>query len=182
MATQNERDIASELVRRQRGDDEVPTSELHTYADGSQRFGVPPFPAKSPLEEEAESKAGTSPTPAAVPQGMKTSGEVAPAATGQITKDQFRAKVEQQVESDVLSGKSPDTPNPTTSSDKPELAGVAQVMEGLDPADPDDLKKLASGVKPDVKATQEQIDAAATQVAREVKGLVNDGKADKKAK
>ena len=31
-------------------------SRLHTYPDGSARVGVPPFPAMSPLEEEAAAK------------------------------------------------------------------------------------------------------------------------------
>lgn len=155
---------------------------VHTYPDGSQRVGRPPFPAKSPLEE-----AGGNGQPSAnpgmhIPQGVKTSGSAAPVEGKQVTAEQFRARVERQVESDVMSGKSPDTPNPTTSSDKPELAGVADVVDGKNPADPADLKSLIAGVKPDVKATQEEIDAAATQVARETAGLVSTGKSVKTGK
>lgn len=156
------------------------TREVHTYADGSQRVGCPPFPKESPLEEIGGDNQPSANPGMHIPQGVKTSGSAAPAEGTQVTAEQFRARVERQVESDVMSGKSPDTPNPTTASDKPELAGVAQVVEGKNPANPADLKSLVSGVKPDVKATKEEIDAAATQVARETAGLVTDGKKAKK--
>lgn len=45
-------------------------SVVFTYADGSQRVGVPPFPAKSPIEEKAEEKR-RAPTGMVVPDGMK---------------------------------------------------------------------------------------------------------------
>lgn len=151
---------------------------VHTYADGSQRVGTPPFPKLSPLEEVGGDGTPTARPGMHIPQGVKTTGAVAPAEATNVTEKQFRARVEQQVNADVLSGKSPDTPNPTTASDKPELAGTANVVDGKDPANPADLKALASGVKPSVDATQEEIEAAATQVARETGGLVV---ADKKA-
>lgn len=162
---------------------ESPT--VHTYPDGSQRVGTPPFPKLSPLEESARAanEPGPGATPMYVPKGFKTEGEAAPAAATGLTADQFKAKVEQQVESDVSAGKDPNTPNSTTSSDKPELVGTVPVedgVEGLDPANPKDLDKLASGVKPDVKATDEQIRAAAVQVARETKGVIT-AKTDKKS-
>ena len=60
----------------------VPQSEVHTYPDGSQRVGVPPFADKSPLEEAADKLervgAPASPQPVApvvIPPGMATSGE-----------------------------------------------------------------------------------------------------------
>lgn len=156
-------------------EEKVEGPTVKTYPDGSQRVGTPPFPALSPLEESAKAanEPAAAPTPMYIPKGMKTEGEANVTGPSGLTQEQFRAKVEQQVESDVQSGKAPNTPNPTTSSDKPELAGAAPAdLEGLNPANPADLKKLAAGVKPDVDATQEVIDAAALQVARETKGLV----------
>lgn len=167
-------------------DEKVDGPTVFTYPDGSQRVGTAPFPKESPLEESA--KAANEPAPGAtpmyVPKGYKTEGEAAPAESTALTADQFKAKVEQQVESDVAAGKDPNTPNSTTSSDKPELVGTVPVedgVEGLDPSDPKDLDKLAKGVKPDVKATDEQIRAAAVQVARETKGVITT-KTDNKAK
>lgn len=159
---------------------------VYTYPDGSQRVGTPPFPKLSPKEEadQAANEPGPGATPMYVPKGFKTEGEAAPAAATTLTADQFKAKVEQQVESDVAAGKDPNTPNNTTSSDKPELVGTVPVedgVEGLDPSDPKDLDKLAKGVKPDVKATDEQIRAAAVQVARETKGVITT-KTDTKSK
>jgi hypothetical protein len=153
--------------------------EVHTYPDGSQRVGKAPFPKLSPLEEQGGVNQPATAPGMHIPQGVKTSGAEAPQEGSQVTESEFRQRVEQQVRADVASGKSPDTPNPTTASDKPELAGTANVVDGKDPANPDDLKALARGVKPGVKATQEQIDAAATQVARETGGLVA---SDKKAR
>lgn len=163
---------------------EAPT--VFTYPDGSQRVGTPPFPKLSPKEEadRAANEPGPGATPMYVPKGFKTEGEAAPAESTALTADQFKAKVEQQVESDVAAGKDPNTPNSTTSSDKPELVGTVPVedgVEGLDPSDPKDLDKLAKGVKPDVKATDEQIRAAAVQVARETKGVITT-KTDAKSK
>lgn len=159
---------------------EVPEREIHTYPDGSQRVGAAPFPAKSPLEEAGGTGESAIKPGMHIPQGVKTSGATAPAEGTNVTTAEFRARVEQQVAADVLSGKSPDTPNPTTASDKPELAGVAAVVDGKDPGNPDDLKALTAGVKPSVKATKEQVEAAATQVARETAGLVVDAKKGKK--
>lgn len=158
---------------------------VKTYPDGSQRVGTPPFPTESPAEEAARLKNEPAPgaTPMYVPKGMKTDGEAAPVSPSGLTAENFRAKIEQQVESDVTAGKDPNTPNPTTSSDKPELAGSVPVEgEGLDPADPKDLEKLSKGVKPRVDATDEEIKAAAVQVARETKGtiVVDDKKSNKK--
>lgn len=153
--------------------------EVHTYADGSQRVGSAPFPKESPLEAS-----GGDGTPAAkpgmrIPDGIKTSGAAAPAEGTNVTTKEFKARVEQQLAADIASGKNPNTPNPTTASDKPELAGVAAVVNGKDPSNPADLKSLASGVK--VKGgDKDMLDAAATQVARETGGLVVDSNKAKK--
>lgn len=165
----------TEKAEAKRDDIKTEAPTVHTYPDGSQRVGTPPFPKLSPTEElaKAANEPGPGATPMYIPKGFKTEGEAAPQNPSGLTAEQFKEKVAQQVESDVISGKDPQTPNPTTSSDKPELAGVVPTEgEGLDPADPKDLEKLASGVKPDVDATDEQIKAAAVQVARETKGVV----------
>lgn len=162
---------------------EMPT--VYTYSDGSQRVGKPPFPRLSPAEESARAghDAGPGATPMKVPDGYKTAGEAAPSPTGYATADQFAARVEQKLRSDVLSGKDPNTPNQTTASDKPELAGQVNVddnVQTVDPTDPKDLDKLTKGVK--VKgATDEQERAAAVQIARETAGPVQVDKT-KKAK
>jgi len=163
---------------------------VYTYPDGSQRVGQPPFPKLSPKEEEA--RAGHADegvdTPMNIPQGYKTEGEKAPDPDGRQTADQFVARVEQKLRSDVISGKDPSTPNYTTSSDKPELAGTVEVddrVEGLDPADPKDLDKLVGKVHADVDATDEQVKAAAVQIARETPGEIvmeKGGKTAKKAR
>lgn len=187
--SQQQLDADSEKARRARinGDDEpVPQTEVHTYPDGSQVVGVPPFPEKSPKERALTEKEDV--RPMHIPKGVKTSGEAAASESGSLTAEQFREKVEQQVEADVTSGKDPATPNPTTSSDKPALANTVtadQVEKSFNPENPQDLDRLTKGVKPDVDATDEQIAAAALQVARETKGLVSDEKtpaAGKKSK
>ena len=104
----------------------TPRTEVHTYPDGSQRVGVPPFPEKSPIEEEAEEKRKA--TPMHVPPGMKQSGEPAPALAGTVDLDALAARATEQLTSDVISGKDPHTPNPTTASDKPQLAGETGVV------------------------------------------------------
>ena len=169
---------ANRAAADRRDDEKVEGPTVYTYPDGSQRVGTAPFPKESPLEQAAGSsnEPAAGPTPMYIPKGMKTEGEADAVVPSGLTKEQFQKKVAQQVESDVASGKDANTVNPTTSSDKPELAGVADAVEGLNPGNSDDLKKLTAGVKPDVKATKEQIDAAATQVARETKGVIADGK------
>ena len=148
----------------------MPANEIHTYPDGTQVVGTAPFPAKSPKE----SLVAADPAPVAmrVPTGVKTSGAATPAVADN-SAEVFKAKVEQQLASDKASGKSPDTPNPTTSSDKPELAAVTTADE-LDStvtgAASPDLHKLTKGIKGDY--TPEQKDAAVLQVARETKGPV----------
>lgn len=180
MTTKKDRDED----KRDTTEEKVEPTTVKTYPDGSQRFGTPPFPAESPAEEAARLKNEPAPgvTPAYIPKGFKTEGEAAPVSASGLTAENFKAKIEQQVESDVSAGKDPNTPNPTTSSDKPELAGVVPTEgEGLDPADPKDLEKLTKGVKPRVDATDEEIKAAAIQVARETKGtIVTDDKTSKK--
>ena len=180
MTTKAERD--AELKRDE--SEKVEATTVKTYPDGSQRFGCPPFPTESPAEEAARLKNEPAPgaTPAFIPRGYKTDGEAAPVAASGLTAENFKAKIEQQVTSDVTAGKDPHTPNPTTSSDKPELAGAVPTEgEGLDPADPKDLEKLTKGVNPKVDATDEEIKAAAIQVARETKGtIVTDDKTSNK--
>lgn len=202
-STSNKAAMAEEQERRrlavQPGEDVPPVSEVHTYPDGSQVVGVPPFPDKSPLERDAELRrqhaAAHGIGPAAVgmqiPHGMKTSGAPAPSPVPNITESGFKAKVQEQLESDLTSGKSPDTPNPTTSSDKPALAGTARV-EGAtakevlsgEPSTAD-LQKIAAQIKPTGEAvkdaTKEEIEAAVTQAAREIKGpVVADDKTSQK--
>lgn len=43
-------------------------TETHTYPDGSQRVGCPPFPALSPLEEQAAKLRGPVPQDEAPPE------------------------------------------------------------------------------------------------------------------
>jgi hypothetical protein len=187
--TQVQRDADAEIDRRHRAASEpesATNSQVFTYPDGSQRVGLPPFPKESPLEQDLRTKneESATPTPMHIPHGMKTSGEPAPAENGtSVTVDQFKARVKQQVESDVTSGKDPATPNPTTASDKPELANVTTadaLQAASEPVTAEDLAKIAVNIKPDVEATPEQIEAAALQVARETKGVIPDAKASKK--
>ena len=170
--------------------DEAPQQRIvHTYPDGSQVVGCPPFPEKSPLEREAEQKRahaaahGHAPSAVAmqIPPGVETSGAPAPSPLGLTTESEFVGKVENQLASDIASGKSPDTPNPTSSSDKPELAGIARVPDAADvvlQADPtpEDLGKIAAQINPGDTLprdpTPAEVEAAVTQVARETKGPV----------
>lgn len=158
-------------------------TEVHTYPDGSQVVGVPPFPDKSPLEQVADEKRRA--TPMIVPTGMKQSGEVPAAAAPSADLDALKERAEEQLTSDVLSGKDPLTPNPTTASDKPELAGETGVVTAdqledgtvaAAAAEPtaEELATIASQIEPkgDIEATDEQKAAAVTQVARETKGPV----------
>lgn len=205
-STSNRAAMEEERERRrlavQPGEEMPPVSEVHTYKDGSQVVGVPPFPDKSPLERDAEQKrthaaahggAGPGAVGMAIPHGMKTSGEAAPTPVPTVTAEGFKKAVEQQLTSDVTSGKDPHTPNPTTSSDKPQLAGTAGIPgAGTNPkqvlsADPsaEELQKIAGQIKPTGEAvkgaTKEEIEAAATQVAREIKGpVVADDKSSQK--
>lgn len=165
---------------------EAAQNELHTYADGSQRVGTPPFPKLSPLEEAAKTPDGTVPVPAQPRPGQPTSGEADPVATDTSAEaTQFR--VEQQLTSDVLSGKSPDTPNPTTDSLKPGLANMitANDLEQVNPEPTaEDIERMARDIKPSGKidATEEEKEAAALQVLRETKGAVATKPARKNAK
>lgn len=151
-------------------------SVVHTYPDGSQRVGAPPFPKLSPIEESQGLGEETSPRPMYVPPGRATSGEPAP-VDGQpgLTADQLERKIEEQLKSDVASGKDPHTPNPTTDSAKPELAGSVPpeaVEEGVSTeVTVEELADIAKGIKVE-GASEEQKDAAVVQVAREVKGPV----------
>jgi hypothetical protein len=191
--TQNDLEAALAENRRARAQEEadsVPKSEVHTYADGSQRVGVPPFPEKSPIEEDAEEKRKA--TPMNVPAGMKQSGEPAPAAPGGVDLDALEARATEQLTSDVLSGKDPHTPNPTTASDKPQLAGETGVVTAdqlesgavTAAAEPtaEELATIAAQIEPkgELDATDEQKAAAVAQVARETKGVVGAAAADTK--
>ena len=186
-AAKTQKDLESVLAASRKYDadkeaESVTKSEVHTYADGSQRVGVPPFPKESPLEEVAEEKRRA--TPMTVPQGMKQSGEVPATVAPGADLDALRERAEEQLTSDVLSGKDPHTPNPTTASDKPELAGetgvmTADMLEGNAPAasaEPtaEELATIASQIEPkgDIEATDEQKAAAVAQVARETKGAI----------
>lgn len=186
-AAKTQKDLESVLAasRKFEADKEAESvlkAEVHTYADGSQRVGVPPFPKESPLEEQAEEKRRA--TPMTVPQGMKQSGEVPAAAAPGADLDALKERAEEQLTSDVLSGKDPHTPNPTTASDKPQLAGetgvvTADMLEGdalAAPAEPtaEELATIASQIEPkgDIEATDEQKTAAVAQVARETKGVI----------
>lgn len=149
-------------------------NEIHTYPDGTQVVGTPPFPAQSPRERSTAPAAEDRPRPMHVPHGRPTSGEAAPMVTDN-SAEVFKAKVVQQLESDVQSGKDPHTPNPTTSSDKPELANVAHPDEledaTIQPLTEADIAKAAKGVNVE-GATEDQKEAAVLQVARETKGAI----------
>lgn len=156
-------------------------SEVHTYADGTQVVGVPPFPAKSP-KEVADEEARTAST-MFVPHGMKQSGvNTSDLVVSGMTPERAKWMAEQQLTADVLSGKDPHTPNPTTASDKPVLAGTGNVITAgdveskavLSPSDPEDLKKVADKIEPkgNIKASDEQKEGAAVQVIRETGGPV----------
>lgn len=163
---------------------------VYTYPDGSQVVGAPPFPEKSPIEREAENRrlhaeAHGHVVRAApgmvIPPGMKTEGAPAPSPLRNTTESEFIGKVEQQLASDIASGKSPDTPNPTTSSDKPNLAGIGRVP---DPGDvvlqadptPEELARIAASINVGDtvprQPTEAEVESAVTQVARETKGMV----------
>lgn len=161
----------------------APRSELHTYPDGSQRVGTPPFPELSPIQE-AEAKlerVGAPPAaPMQPPPGMPTSGAAVPASPVGITTEQLAAKAQEQLDSDVMSGKSPNTPNPTTDSNKPELAGTAGDLPPAEPT-PEELEAIAASIQPSAEgATAEQAEAAVTQVLRETKGPIVDEPAEEK--
>lgn len=169
-------------VAQDSGDQPVRT-EVHTYSDGTQVVGVPPFPAKSPRELEADEKRSHSPM--AVPMGMKQSGVVmSDLNVIGLTPDEAKFAAQQQITSDVLSGKDPHTPNPTTSSDKPVLAGTGNVISAGDvesvslSTNPtaEELADLADAIEPNgaknLPATDEQKEGAAVQIVRESAGAV----------
>lgn len=178
---QKERD--ERVAREQDEQEQAQLSEVHTYPDGSQRVGVPPFPEESPLEEEARLGAAADQGPGVrgmyIPPGMKTSGATPPPSGGNTTEEEFRAKAEQQLTSDLMSGKSPNVANPTTSSDKPELANATadtssqDVVMSADPT-PEELEAIAASIEPkgNIEATDEEKLAAVQQVARETMGPV----------
>lgn len=163
--------------------DQPGRTEVHTYADGTQVVGVPPFPAKSPRELEADEKRSHSPMN--VPMGMKQSGVVmSDLNVIGLTPEEAKFAAQQQITSDVLSGKDPHTPNPTTASDKPVLAGTGNVITAGDlesasiPVNPtaEDLAKIAASIEPNgaknLPATDEQKEGAAVQIVRESAGAV----------
>lgn len=153
---------------------ESPRSEVHTYPDGSQRVGQPPWNPKSPLEETTELKRVEAAQGMAIPQGMPTSGERPPSPQSGITEEEFKAKAEQQLNSDLQSGKTPEVVNPTTASTKPELAGtdghVGETDAIGDNLTAHDMQAIAASIQPDgdLKATDEEKAAAVAQVEREV--------------
>jgi hypothetical protein len=191
--TRNDLEAALAENRKEAADKEAkntPRAEVHTYPDGSQRVGVPPFPKESPLEETAEDKRRV--TPMTVPQGMKQSGDVPAAAALGTDLDALRERAEEQLTSDVISGKDAHTPNPTTSSDKPQLAGESGVVTAdqlesganLASAEPtaEELATIANQIEPkgNIKATDEEKTAAVAQVARETKGVIGTAETGKK--
>ena len=162
----------------------VTINTVHTYPDGTQVVGTPPFPARSPKDHAPEEKAA--PAAMHVPNGVPTSGAPAPETAAVTSPEVFQAKVEQQLASDVASGKSPDTPNPTTASDKPVLGNIVRADDLENaiaaPQSEDDLKRIAEGVRVKGDYSDEQKEAAVIQVARETAGPIPDGKTAKKAK
>jgi hypothetical protein len=167
--------------------DSVPKSEVHRYADGTEVVGVPPFPAKSPREqaEDKLERVGAPPAPPmVVPPGMPTSGEAAPSSVNGSTVEDLKARAQNQLESDVQSGKAANIPNPTTASDKPQLAGVGN-LDAANAVDltPEEIEALARQIQPSAEgASDAQAKDAATQVIRETGGPIVDDKADKSAK
>lgn len=154
--------------------DPQPNNTVHTYPDGTQVVGTPPFAKESPAQRVAD--VAPAARPMAIPPGTPTSG-VDPATVGVSgeTAEQLAERASQQLTSDVLSGKDPHTPNPTTASDKPQLAGTGNVVRADEiEITQRDLDKIASEIKPEgnVTATKEEKQAAAVQVARETKGVV----------
>jgi hypothetical protein len=115
-----------------------------------------------------------------IPHGMKQSGERPPVAPLGTTESEFKAKAEQQLAADVASGHDPHTVNPTSASDKPELAntdgtaGLEDPEKAPDLPTPEELAKIAADIKPtgNFKATDEQKAAAVAQVARETLGPI----------
>jgi hypothetical protein len=120
-----------------------PRSEVHIYPDGSERVGQPPWPEKSPLEEITEQKRAEAAPGMAIPQGMPTSGERPPAPQSGITEEEFKAKAEQQLNSDLQIG---------------------------DNLTAHDMQAIAASIQPDgdLEATDEEKAAAVAQVEREV--------------
>lgn len=164
-----------------------PGNVMHVYADGSSRVGTPPFPDESPDEEKARVARGDpAPTVRAQPvMGQKAEGPGVglPVVGGANTLEGLKERVEQQLTSDVLSGKDPQTPNPTTDSNKPELAGETPNLENVVlSADPtaEELQAIAEQIVPtgeavgELQPTDEQKQAAVEQVLRETKGPVVD--------
>lgn len=171
-------------------DEQPGRTEVHTYDDGTQVVGVPPFPAKSPKEIAADEARAASLMH--VPAGMKQTGATTSdlVVTG-MTPERAKWMAEQQLASDYLSGKDPHTPNPTTSSDKPILAGTGNVVTAGDvetkavvvPTDPEEIARVAGAIEPkgDFEASDEQKEGAAVQVVRESPGaVVIDTKSKKK--
>lgn len=178
-----------EMARRDRARnvaDEAPgRTEVHTYADGSQRVGCAPFPEKSPLEESTQEKRQMA-NGMVIPPGMATSGERPPLPdAGGLSLEEFTDKAQQQLDSDLAAGKSPNVVNPTASSDKPELAGTdGHVAEAVDIGDnlgAADLDAIAAQIQPTgeaVDVTDEEKAAAVAQAARETGGpILKDDKA-----
>lgn len=175
--------------------DSVPRSEVHTYEDGTQVVGVPPFHPLSPKQRSeanlervgvpADPVASTV-APMTIPPGMPTSGAAAPTGVNAMTIEQLRELAQRQLDSDAMSGKSPSTPNPTTDSNKPELAGTSgldldNTLTLGDTPTPEELAKIAAQIKPTGEnVTDEQADAAVVQVLRETKGPIVDEAADAK--
>lgn len=177
---QRERE-ANEARAKALGEGEAPPrAELHTWPDGSQAIGVPPFPEKSPKERAEVVEEDAIVASAVVPAGMPRSGEAAPVVARGITESQFKAKAEQQLESDYISGHDPHTVNPTSASDKPELAntdgtaGLESPDDVIENPTPEELAKIAAAIEPqgNFTPTDEQKAAAVAQVARETLGPI----------
>ncbi len=158
-------------------------STVHTYPDGSQVVGRPPFPDKSPLElaaEQRRNEGAKPPTPMFIPPGTPLSGEKPPVAGAGVTSEQLAAQAGQQLQSDVVSGKDPNTINPTTASDKPELAGTSGTIvasdleQGLTLDDPKVRDEIAAQIEPsgNIEASEDEKNAAVAQVIRENKGTL----------
>lgn len=189
--TPNDKKLEDRIENRaERARDEAedaPRSTLHTYADGSQRVGTPPFPELSPKEETSAMARGETPARMQRPQpGQPVSGVDPADVENGVTEGDTALRAQQQLTADVLSGKDPHTENPTTSSDKPALAGednviradaLEQTLTPTGEATAETIEQIAASIEPsgNLDATDEEKEAAAVQIARETRGAVTAG-------
>lgn len=157
----------------------APKSVVWRYADGSERVGTPPFPDLSPIEER-ESKLERVGAPAMVQttyNGMEVQGPGAnlPTSRPGVSIEEMAERAQNQLNADLVSGKPVNIPNPTTASDKPELAGIGNLdaAEGTNDPTPEELAAIAAKIVPSAEgATEQQAKDAAQQVVRETGGPI----------